>query len=126
LGKKYIGIGPSAHSYDGVSRSWNVSNNSMYLKSIRDNKLPNEIEILSVTDRYNEYVMTGLRTVWGVSLDRIATEFGNDYSDYLQKQAQKFVTDDLLFIENSILKPTPKGKFLTDGIASDLFYLNLK
>ena len=126
LGKKYIGIGPSAHSYDGISRSWNVSNNSIYLKSLEENKLPNEIEILSKTDRYNEYIMTGLRTIWGVSLDRIEQEFGNQYLDYLQKQAQKFIDDDLLSIQNKILKPTQKGKFLTDGIASDLFYLNLE
>ncbi len=124
LGKKYIGIGPSAHSYDGISRSWNVSNNSIYLKSLEENKLPNEIEILSKSDRYNEYIMTGLRTIWGVSLDRIEQEFGDKYLDYLQKQSQKFINDDLLFIEKNILKPTPKGKFLTDGIASDLFYLN--
>jgi oxygen-independent coproporphyrinogen-3 oxidase len=124
LGKKYIGIGPSAHSYNGVSRSWNVSNNSIYLKSIQENKIPNEIEILSTADRYNEYIMTGLRTIWGVSLDRIETEFGVDYLDYLNKQAQKFLDDNLLSIENNILKPTPKGKFLTDGIASDLFILN--
>ena len=126
LGKKYLGIGPSAHSYDGISRSWNVSNNTMYLKSLAENKLPNEIEILSKTDRYNEYIMTGLRTIWGVSLDRIEQEFGNQYLDYLQKQAQKFIDDDLLSIQNKILKPTQKGKFLTDGIASDLFYLNLE
>jgi oxygen-independent coproporphyrinogen-3 oxidase len=126
LGKKYLGIGPSAHSYDGISRSWNVSNNSLYLKSIQEDKLPNEIEILSITDRYNEYVMTGLRTIWGVSLDRIETEFGIIYLKYLNKQSQKFLDDDLVFIENNILKPTPKGKFLTDGIASDLFYLNLE
>ena len=126
LGKKYIGIGPSAHSYDGVSRSWNVSNNSLYLKSIQEDKLPNEIEMLSITDRYNEYVMTGLRTIWGVSLDRIETEFGSKYLEYLKKQVQKFLNDDLVFIENNILKPTRKGKFLTDGIASDLFYLNLE
>jgi oxygen-independent coproporphyrinogen-3 oxidase len=125
LGKKYIGIGPSAHSYDGVSRSWNVSNNSLYLKAIQEDKLPNEFEILSISDRYNEYIMTGLRTIWGVSLERIETEFGSEYLDYLHKQAQKFINDDLLFIDNAILKPTPKGKFLTDGIASDLFYLNL-
>ena len=124
LGKKYIGIGPSAHSYDGISRSWNVSNNSLYIKSIQENKLPKEIEILSITDRYNEYVMTGLRTIWGVSLDRIKTEFGSEYLEYLNKQTQKFLDDDLVFIENNILKPTPKGKFLTDGIASDLFILN--
>ncbi|TRX00589.1 radical SAM family heme chaperone HemW [Flavobacterium gawalongense] len=126
LGKKYIGIGPSAHSYNGISRSWNVSNNSIYLKSIQENKLPNEIEILSTADRYNEYVMTGLRTIWGVSLDRIETEFGSEYLEYLNKQAQKFLDDDLVYIENNILKPTKKGKFLTDGIASDLFYLNLE
>ena len=126
LGKKYIGIGPSAHSYDGFSRSWNVANNSIYLKSIQEDKLPNENEILSATDRYNEYIMTGLRTIWGVSLDRVEKEFGVEYLNYLHKQAQKFLNDDLLFIEIDILKPTKKGKFLTDGIASDLFYLNLE
>ncbi|MFV8332031.1 radical SAM family heme chaperone HemW [Flavobacterium sp. GSP14] len=126
LGKKYLGIGPSAHSYDGISRSWNVSNNVLYLKSIQENKLPNEIEILSITDRYNEYIMTGLRTIWGVSLDRIETEYGMEYLNYLNKQVRKFLEDDLVFIENNILKPTAKGKFLTDGIASDLFYLNLE
>ena len=126
LGKKYIGIGPSAHSYNGVSRSWNIANNPIYLKSIQEDKLPNETEILSVTDRYNEYIMTGLRTVWGVSLDRIKTEFGVPYFNYVNKQSHKFLEDDLLFIENDILKPTKKGKFLTDGIASDLFYLNLE
>lgn len=124
LGKKYIGIGPSAHSYNGISRSWNVSNNAIYLKSIQEDKLPNEIEILSTADRYNEYIMTGLRTIWGVSLDRIKTEFGSEYLEYLNKQTQRFLDDDLVFIENNILKPTPKGKFLTDGIASDLFILN--
>jgi len=126
LGKKYIGIGPSAHSYDGISRSWNIANNALYLKEIEENRLPNEIEILSVSDRYNEYIMTGLRTIWGVSLERIQSEFGQNYLDYLLKQAQKFLNDDLLFIENNILRPTKKGKFLTDGIASDLFYLNLE
>lgn len=126
LGKKYLGIGPSAHSYDGISRSWNVSNNTLYLKAIQEKKLPNEIEILTVSDRYNEYIMTGLRTIWGVSLERIETEFGIEYLNYLKKQSHKFLDDGLLSIDNNILKPTPKGKFLTDGIASDLFYLNLE
>jgi oxygen-independent coproporphyrinogen-3 oxidase len=126
LGKKYMGIGPSAHGYNGVSRSWNVSNNIVYLKSIQDEKLPNEIEVLSVTDRYNEYVMTGLRTIWGVSLNRIEKEFGQSYLDYLMKRAQKFLNDDLLSVENKILKSTNKGKFLTDGISSDLFWINLE
>jgi len=124
LGKKYIGIGPSAHSYDGISRSWNVANNSLYIKSINTDKFPNEVEILTDSDRYNEYIMTGLRTIWGVSLERIKREFGQSHLDYLMKQAQKFLDDDLVYIENDILKPTKKGKFLTDGIASDLFILN--
>lgn len=125
LGKKYIGIGPSAHSYDGVSRSWNIANNVLYLKSIQENQLPSEKEILSVSDRYNEYIMTGLRTIWGVSLSRIENEFGLTYLEYLKKQSQKYLNDDLLFLEKDILKPTSKGKFLTDGIASDLFIVNV-
>lgn len=125
LGKKYIGIGPSAHSYNGTARSWNVSNNAMYLKAISENRLPSETEILSKTDQYNEYIMTGLRTIWGVSLERIEAEFGKTYLDYLNKQASKFSNDNLLFVENNTLKTTKKGKFLTDGIASDLFFLNL-
>ena len=125
LGKKYIGIGPSAHSFNGKSRSWNVSNNSIYLKAIADNKVPSEIEILSKTDQYNEYIMTGLRTIWGISLDRIDSEFGSSYLEYLHHQAEKYISDNLLEVENNILKTTKKGKFLSDGIASDLFLLNL-
>ena len=125
LGKKYIGIGPSAHSYDGKNRGWNVSNNSLYIKSIQENKLPIETETLTKTDRYNEYIMTGLRTIWGVSLDRIEEEFGKTYLDYLNQQAAKFIEDHLLFVDDNILRTTKKGKFLSDGIASDLFLLNL-
>jgi oxygen-independent coproporphyrinogen-3 oxidase len=125
LGKKYLGIGPSAHSYDGVSRSWNVSNNALYLKAIQNEELPNEIEKLTLEDRYNEYIMTGLRTIWGVSLVRIEQEFGIEFLNYLKQQSQKFIDDGLLSITDDLLKPTLKGKFLTDGIASDLFYLNL-
>lgn len=125
LGKKYIGIGPSAHSYDGEKRGWNVSNNSLYIKSIQEGKLPVETETLSKTDRYNEYVMTGLRTIWGISLDRIQTEFGQTYLDYLNQQAAKYIEGHLLFADENILRTTRKGKFLSDGIASDLFMLNL-
>ena len=124
LGKKYIGIGPSAHSYNGISRSWNVSNNSLYLKSIAENKLPSETETLTKTDRYNEYVMTGLRTIWGVSLKRVETEFGKTYLDYLNQQSAKYIEDHLLFVDDTILRTTKSGKFLSDGIASDLFMLN--
>ncbi|MBL7885435.1 MAG: radical SAM family heme chaperone HemW [Flavobacterium sp.] len=126
LGKKYLGIGPSAHSYDGQKRGWNVSNNSLYIKSILENRLPIETEVLSKTDRYNEYIMTGLRTIWGISLDRIEAEFGTKYLDYLNQQAQKYIEDHLLFVDSTILKTTKKGKFLSDGIASDLFLLNLE
>ncbi|PKP18460.1 MAG: coproporphyrinogen III oxidase [Bacteroidetes bacterium HGW-Bacteroidetes-23] len=126
LGKKYIGIGPSAHSYDGEKRGWNVSNNTIYIKSIQEGKLPIETEILSKTDRYNEYVMTGLRTIWGISLDRIQTEFGQTYLDYLNQQAAKYIEDHLLFLDENILRTTRKGKFLSDGIVSDLFLLNLE
>ncbi|WP_132792696.1 radical SAM family heme chaperone HemW [Tenacibaculum skagerrakense] len=124
-GKKYLGIGPSAHSFNGKERSWNIANNALYIKKIKENKLPREIEELSVTDRYNEYIMTGLRTVWGVRFTRIEEEFGNQYLQYLIMQAEKFILQDLLYIENDTLKTTRKGKFLTDGIASDLFKLNL-
>ncbi|AWG25030.1 radical SAM family heme chaperone HemW [Flavobacterium kingsejongi] len=121
LGKKYLGIGPSAHSYDGISRSWNKANNALYLKAIAEDQLPNEIEILTETDRYNEYIMTGLRTVWGVSLDRIGKEFSTQYLHYLLQESERFVKDGLLSVENNILRTTRKGKFLADGIASDLF-----
>ena len=86
---------------------------------------PIEIEILTINDRYNEYVMTGLRTIWGVSLERIEKEFGKFYLDYLNTEAKRFLEDDLLIIENNILRATKKGKFLCDGIASDLFLVNL-
>jgi oxygen-independent coproporphyrinogen-3 oxidase len=126
LGKKYIGIGPSAHSYDGQNRGWNVSNNALYIKSIQENILPIEIETLTKTDRYNEYIMTGLRTIWGVSLKRIEQEFGKTYLDYLNQQAAKFIEDHLLFVDDNILRTTKNGKFLCDGITSDLFLLNLE
>ncbi|MFZ4678698.1 MAG: radical SAM family heme chaperone HemW [Flavobacterium sp.] len=126
LGKKYIGIGPSAHSYNGISRSWNISNNTLYLKSISDNMLPSETETLTKTDRYNEYVMTGLRTIWGISLDRIEREFGKTYLDYLNKQSYNYIEDHLLFVDDNILRTTKNGKFFSDGIASDLFLLNLE
>lgn len=121
LGKKYLGIGPSAHSYDGTNRSWNIANNSLYLKSLAENRLPSEIETLTETDRYNEYIMTGLRTVWGVSLERIKTEFGENMLQYLLQNAERYLKDEKLILENNILRTTKKGKFFCDGIASDLF-----
>lgn len=126
LGKKYIGIGPSAHSYNGKERSWNVANNALYLKAIQENNLPNEVEELTKTDRYNEYIMTGLRTIWGVSLKRVEFEYGERYLLYLLEQSKKYIHSEHLQIEADVLTTTKKGKFLSDGIASDLFLLNLE
>lgn len=123
LGKKYVGIGPSAHSFDGTHRSWNVANNSLYIKYIQEGKLPSEVEELTVQDRYNEYVMTGLRTIWGVSLERIETEFGINFKNYLLKEAQYYINKEQLQLENNVLTTTVKGKFFCDGIASELFWV---
>jgi oxygen-independent coproporphyrinogen-3 oxidase len=124
LGAKYMGIGPSAHSYDGERRGWNINNNPKYLKAIEKGELPMETEILSKNDKYNEYVMTGLRTSWGISLERIQNEFGEKYSTYLTQQIGKYVEQQLLILSEDQLVATKKGKFLVDGIASDLFILN--
>ncbi|MDP4988684.1 MAG: coproporphyrinogen III oxidase family protein, partial [Polaribacter sp.] len=125
LGKSYVGIGPSAHSFDGNQRSWNVKNNTKYIKSIQQNLLPIERESLTIIDKYNEYIMTGLRTIWGVSIDNVKKNFGEKYASYLAIQSQKYIEDELLIFENGTLKTTKKGLFLSDGIASDLFMLNL-
>ena len=132
LGKSYLGIGPSAHSYDGIHRSWNVSNNAKYLKAIQSDTIPQEIEELTVKDRFNENIMTGLRTIWGVSLNEIVLNFGADYLEHLLKNSREFINQQLLEIVTfsdsnnknlEVLKITKKGKFLVDGIASELFMI---
>jgi len=130
-GQHYLGIGPSAHSFNGTSRSWNIANNALYLKSLAQNKLPNETEILSQKERFNETIMTGLRTIWGVSLDKIEQNFGITYKTQLLKSSEKYIVQGLLEKVTSSspeqsghiekLKLTPKGLFLADGIAADLF-----
>ena len=122
-GKKYLGIGPSAHSFDGISRSWNVANNVRYIQHIDQQNLPSEKEYLSFADRYNEYIMTGLRTIWGVSLDKIQADFGAKFENYLRLNAQKYLDNQQLVIEDNHLKTTLQAKFFTDGIASDLFWV---
>ena len=124
LGKKYIGIGPSAHSFDGKIRSWNISNNSQYVKQIENNRLFYQNEHLSKIDQYNEYVMTGLRTIWGVSLDQLEKKFGKKYSNHLLEKSKKFIDLNMLEISDNIVFSTRKGKFLSDGIASELFIIN--
>lgn len=123
-GISYLGIGPSAHSFDGKRRGWNVRNNSKYINALEKNELPIEREVLSVTDQYNEYIMTGLRTIWGVSLEKVKNDFGASYLTYLLQQANTYLVQELLYIEHEKLKTTKTGKFLADGIASDLFKLN--
>ncbi len=134
FGKKYLGIGPSAHSFNRTHRSWNIASNTKYIKSIQENKLPNKKEKLTKNDRFNEYIMTGLRTIWGVSLEKIEQEFGINSKKQLIASAEKFINQGLLVILNespaeisatkNILKTTDKGKFLADGLASELFILN--
>ncbi len=124
-GKAYLGIGPSAHSYDGDTRSWNINNNPKYIKAIEAGELPVERETLSLTDKYNEYVMTGLRTIWGISLSKIEEAFGLKFKEYALQQAEKHLEDHLLFQDGDRIVVTKKGKFLSDGLASDLFLLNL-
>jgi len=124
LGKHYLGIGPSAHSFNGSTRSWNVANNTQYIKAIQAKSLPITIENLTKNDQFNEYVMTGLRTMFGVSLTKIEKDFGSDFLSILQKTTTKFIKQELLHLENNILKTTPKGKFLCDGIAAELFIVD--
>ena len=121
LGKPYLGVGPSAHSFDGKKRSWNVSNNKQYINTIAKNELPLTSELLTPENRFNEYIMTGLRTIWGVSLKRIEEEFGLGVQTSLLNNAHGYLASKTLKIENAHLKMTPKGQFLSDGIASDLF-----
>lgn len=124
--KTYIGIGPSAHSFDGQKRSWNVSNNAKYIQSLQKKIRPFEEEILTKVDQYNEYIMTGLRTMWGVSLSEIRSRFGVSYAEHLLKQSNPFVNQELVYWDQQQrLKTTSKGSFLSDGIASSLFLINL-
>ncbi|WP_034919622.1 radical SAM family heme chaperone HemW [Gillisia sp. CAL575] len=124
FGKPYLGIGPSAHSYDGENRKWNISNNTLYMKSIEMGKLPLEQEELSTTDRYNEYVMTRLRTIWGIDINEVEERFGNLYKTHLLNEASNEIKLGLLKQNENVITVTKKGKFLSDGIASNLFFIN--
>ena len=124
-GKSYLGIGPSAHSFNGTQRGWNVRNNTKYINALNQDELPIEIEILTLTDRYNEYIMTGLRTIWGVSLKKVEEDFGKLFKDYLIERADIFINQHLLYIDDGHIRVSRKGQFLSDGISSELFKLNL-
>ena len=124
LGKPYLGIGPAAHSYDGNSRKWNISNNPLYIKALENDKIPQETEDLSLSDKYNEYVMTRLRTKFGVALAEVSGKFGEAYKAHFLELAKPLLKEDLLQEKNGIYHITSKGKFLSDGIAADLFFLD--
>jgi len=120
-GKSYLGLGPSAHSFNGISRQWNISNNALYLKSLANNIIPYEVEILTITQQLNEYIMTALRTLEGISLQWIEEKFGTDAKENLLARAIQPLQQNLLIIKNNFLLLTPQAKFLADGIAADLF-----
>ena len=123
LGKPYLGVGPSAHSFDRKKRSWNVSSNTKYIKTLEKDQLPLTNELLTPANRFNEYLMTGLRTMWGISLSKTEEEYGVEFKNQLLKNAKKHMNSKTLVLENDVLKTTQKGKFFCDGIASDLFIL---
>lgn len=120
--KEYLGIGPSAHSYNGHDvRSWNVANNQQYIKKLNSNILAKETEILSQEDQFNEMIMIGLRTIWGVDLESLNNKFSNKILDTFQNEIKSKVSAGILVIENNHLKIPEKHWFMADGIASDLF-----
>ena len=122
-GESYLGLGPSAHSFDGKNRQWNVSNNALYINSLANSKIPFELEELSEKQRYNEYILTSLRTIWGTSLNHIKQVFGENYVQHCLKEAQIYFSNlDLMEEENKLLL-TDKGKLIADKIASDLFII---
>lgn len=123
LGKPYLGIGPSAHSFDGSIRSWNISNNNKYIATIQSGNLSSEQEVLSKYDKYNEYIMTGLRTKWGVDIGRIEA-MDAELKIYFQENAKSFLHEGtMLCYDNKSYLLSARGKHFADRIASDLFWV---
>ncbi len=120
-GIPYIGLGPSAHSFNQVSRQWNIANNALYLSQLQQDILPFEEEMLTNTQQLNEYLMTSLRTMEGCSLDTILTRWGYEAMMDISHTAQKFIDEGLMILQDQTLILTAQGKFLADGIAADLF-----
>ena len=120
-GVNYIGIGPSAHGFDGQNRYMNPANNAQYIETLASNKLPEIIEELSLNDRFNEYVMTALRTIWGIDLTKINSDFGKDFYDETLYNLRGFEDKDWLIINDKKVKLSQNGKLFADHIASELF-----
>lgn len=120
-GKPYLGLGPSAHSFNGTSRQWNVANNAFYISAIERGSVPFEIEQLTKDQQLNEYIMTSLRTNRGTSLIDVEERFNSDAANKISLSANRHIKNGTLITENNFIKLTKKGKFLADGIAADLF-----
>lgn len=122
-GKHYAGVGPSAHSFNGHSRQWNIANNALYISGInQDKKPPFEIEELSKADQLNEYIMTSMRTMWGLDFNRVTTLFGSSATDTLLKKSKEYIYNQQATLTDNHLVLTSKGKLYADGIAGDLFF----
>ena len=122
-GKKYLGCGPSAHSFDGTSRQWNVSSLEQYLKGIRTGQLDFEIEELDLYTRYNDFVITSIRTCWGMPLSQLRTTYGETLYNYCLQMAKPHIQQGVLEIKEDTLKLTSEGIFISDGIMSDLLWI---
>lgn len=122
-GQKYLGIGPSAHSYDGESRQWNISSLPLYLKGVASGHPDVELEELDLNTRYNDYIITGLRTMWGIRLPEIKEQFGEEKQTYLEHQAAAYLRKGLLIRKNDRLTLSKEGIFISDGIMSDLLWV---
>lgn len=120
-GISYIGIGPSAHSYNGESRQWNVSDNMKYIAALEGNKIPFEIEHLTMENRINEYIMTSLRTSKGLDLDVISQRFHNDYNPQILESLEPFLEKEWVIINDQKVTLSKEGKLFADHIASELF-----
>jgi oxygen-independent coproporphyrinogen III oxidase len=119
----YVGLGPSAHSFNGSSRQWNLANNALYIQNLNKGLVPFEIEVLTTQQQLNEYIMTSLRTMEGLSLKKVLDEFGHVTTQRLLQAAQPYIKNNLLKHYNNYLQTTTQGKLLADGIAADLFQL---
>jgi oxygen-independent coproporphyrinogen-3 oxidase len=116
----YLGLGPSAHSYDGESRRWNVSDLQAYLKSLEKDALPSTVEVLTLKDKYNEYIMTSLRTMWGINIDTVEEKINKESRDYLTNLATRFVKYGMMTQNGSQLMLTDQGRMISDNIISEL------
>ena len=122
-GETYLGLGPSAHSFNTISRQWNIANNALYIKSIAQGQLNFEIELLTEANRYNEYMMTSLRRIEGFDLDLIAAKFGNRYYEHSIAMINEMEPRNIFNQNGNQYSLKDEAKFLADGIASDFFIL---